>query len=270
MGTTTAILLAMSVMVAPFTQSFATASVDTQASAKAELHPNWEQGLPKGIWNRLENGKVLPKGWVKKIAEREDDEDEQVDVTAPVMSNIQVQAGVQSVILTLSTNEEARVEVRYDTDEPDEQSLSMTSLLGTQHHIKLMDLESETEYVLSIRATDKAGNISASQRLVVMTKLSADSDAPEIQFETVFGISSTSARIFWLTNEPSNTHLWLSTSSTIDTTRPAMIVKEEMTFFHKVGLQDLHPNTTYYYVIASADSSGNQTVLTANSFTTLE
>lgn len=168
MGTTTAVLLAISIMAAPFTQTVTQASVDAEADTTTQTG-GWDQMLPKGIWNRLEDGKPLPRGWVKKVIE-----------------------------------------------------------------------ESE------------------------------DLDAPEIQFETVYGISSTSARIFWLTNEPSDTQLWVSTSSTIEITTPPTHVKERLSFFHQVGLTELEPNTTYFYVIASTDAAGNQTILTVNSFTTVE
>ncbi len=369
MGTTSSILLAMSLVAAPFTQPFTSATIDVSSESKTQT--NWSTLLPQGIWNRLEDGKPLPSGWMKKITglksaaelkvDAETDADTTApivgrvkidtsvnaaviafqtsekasaevrydlsnptpsspsassemdtrhsvelnnlradteyvaeirardesgnvsevvtvrfrtqmapDTTAPVMSDAHVRANVTSLLIRLSTDEEARIEVRYDTEAITDGSLSITSESGVRHQLKINDLHADTEYQLAIRATDTAGNTSEWQHLTVRTQPASDLTAPEIQFETVFGISSTSARLFWLTNEPSDTQLWLSTSATIDVTTDPTSHKTHMGYFHQVAITDLEPNTTYYYVIASTDASGNQTILTANSFVTAE
>lgn len=192
-----------------------------------------------------------------------------VDSTDPVMSNIGIQATAHSMDITLTTDESAKIQVYYSPNHPFGVNHNVTSDYATEHQILLPNLHAQTQYKLFIRATDAAGNVSTRIKFLISTKPSIqDLEAPDIQFNTLFGIHDTSARLFWVTNETSDTKLWLSTNPVIDTSTKATIEKTNMVYLHFIGLQELQPNTTYYYVIASTDANGNQTTLTADSFTT--
>lgn len=97
-----------------------------------------------------------------------------------------------------------------------------------------------------------------------------DTVAPEVRFETATRVTADSARIVWVTDELSDSRVWVSTSSSVDTNASPSKTSAELSYFHSIDLDNLAENTTYFYVIASRDASGNEVLLTANSFTTLE
>lgn len=164
----TMFLVAASIIAAPFGH-WTAASMKTEARGDAEVRVE-KTSLPKGIEKRLENGKILPKGFLKNAL---------------------------SVVVE-------------------------------------------------------------------------DTVAPEVRFEAATRVTADSARVVWVTDEPSDIRVWVSTSSSVDTNASPSEASAELSSFHSIELDDLTENTTYFYVIASRDASGNEVLLTANSFTTLE
>lgn len=82
-------------------------------------------------------------------------------------------------------------------------------------------------------------------------------------------IASTTAKIKWSTNESANSKIWYGTTTPVATTgSPTQSLSAYVTS-HEIDLTGLTTNTTYYYVVGSADNSGNTATSTEDSFITL-
>jgi hypothetical protein len=91
-----------------------------------------------------------------------------------------------------------------------------------------------------------------------------DTTPPEISDISVSNITKTSADIGWDTNEISDSQVeyWSSPSqlSPLDT---------KMTIYHRIGLADLNPGSTYYFRVMSRDAADNLGVSDQHAFATL-
>lgn len=92
-----------------------------------------------------------------------------------------------------------------------------------------------------------------------------DSVPPVISGVSVIGITSTSAKITWTTDEKADSKVWY------DKTTPLVVTgstptqsSSDLVLKHNIGLFDLTPGTAYYYAISSTDSSGNTTSMSVN------
>src|SRR3989338_497521 len=96
-----------------------------------------------------------------------------------------------------------------------------------------------------------------------------DTIAPKVIFAGVAMRTATSARIIWMTNEKSDSRVWLGTSATVDTSMVAAASSTDLTRFHNVEVTGLSANTTYFYTVGSKDAAGNLAKLGGNAFVTL-
>ena len=76
------------------------------------------------------------------------------------------------------------------------------------------------------------------------------------------------AGITWTTDVAADSTVWFSTSTPIDTATAAVVTDGTLVTDHKVALTDLNASTTYFFVVASKDASGNEVTSTESSFTT--
>ena len=84
------------------------------------------------------------------------------DLTAPVISNVQAEAGLTSLTLSALTDESATVVVQYGlTDQFELGSVGPTAS-ATSHELTIGGLSAETAYYLRVVATDSSGNSSTS------------------------------------------------------------------------------------------------------------
>ena len=97
-----------------------------------------------------------------------------------------------------------------------------------------------------------------------------DTTAPVISELMATGTTATSTRITWLTNEPADSKVWYGTSTPllIATSTP-MASSSNLVLTRDILLSGLNASTTYYYIVTSADASGNVATSTEESFTTL-
>ncbi|MDO8536710.1 MAG: peptidoglycan-binding protein [bacterium] len=93
--------------------------------------------------------------------------------------------------------------------------------------------------------------------------------APVISSVSSASITSTGAHITWLTNESSTSKVWQSTSTPVNVSGTPTVSDVALVTGHDLTLSDLVANTTYYYVVGSADAAGNASLATQGSFTTL-
>lgn len=99
-----------------------------------------------------------------------------------------------------------------------------------------------------------------------------DVTAPVISSLAATSITTSAATIKWNTNENADTTVWYGTVNPIDissTTSATKVTNPNLGTTHEISLSGLLPNTTYYYIVASKDASGNQATGSQASFVTL-
>ena len=97
-----------------------------------------------------------------------------------------------------------------------------------------------------------------------------DKTAPDISNIDVSDIATSTATILWETNEDSDSTLWYSTTSgfSIDDDDVEKESDNESVTDHGIDLEDLDPETFYYFIVGSEDESGNLATSTEDSFET--
>lgn len=97
-----------------------------------------------------------------------------------------------------------------------------------------------------------------------------DDTDPVISGVSGSATASTTATIEWDTDENADSTVWYSTTSGFDT-GDAGVVKvddNDLVTSHSVDLEDLDPDTTYYFMVGSEDDSGNDAMSSEDSFAT--
>lgn len=98
---------------------------------------------------------------------------------------------------------------------------------------------------------------------------STDTTAPIVSALSVSAISTSSATISWTTNENADGRIWYATALPLATTGTPNAAVTTLGTSHTFPLAGLAPNTTYHFVITSADAAGNRATSTTATFTTL-
>jgi len=97
-----------------------------------------------------------------------------------------------------------------------------------------------------------------------------DTTAPVISDIVATSTTATTTQIKWLTNEKANSKVWYSISTpVVAATSTAAVSSSDYVLNHSIALSGLTASTTYYYLVTSADKSGNTATATEKSFTTL-
>jgi len=122
-------------------------------------------------------------------------------------------------------------------------------------------------YYFATTAYDSSGNESAFSNEVSKT-ISASSDvtAPIISNVTTSSISGTSATISWSTNEVSSSQAEFGTSTSYGS---STTIDNTLVTSHTVTVSGLTSWTTYHFRVKSQDGSGNLTVSSDFTFTTI-
>ncbi len=192
------------------------------------------------------------------------------DITAPVItfdSGGDVVVSDTSLVITFSTNETATSTINYGT------SLSYGSViannnLNSDHRYVFTGLLPGTAYYLSMRVADVDGNISSALQFSVTTTDSADYTPPIITNVTSSVVTDDEALILWSTDEGATGKVYYGTTSTVYTESSDLVSTYNREHF--MTLSGLTTSTEYFYVVVSADVSGNSSTSTEYSFTTLE
>lgn len=96
-----------------------------------------------------------------------------------------------------------------------------------------------------------------------------DRTAPIISGVSATNVTSSSENIVWTTNEFAKSKVYYGTNSVLDLSTANSLVDNTFVLSHNVGLSGLVASTTYYYVVSSADASGNVATSTQAFFNTL-
>ena len=102
------------------------------------------------------------------------------------------------------------------------------------------------------------------------TPPSDDETAPVISDIVATDITAATVKITWTTDEDADSTVWYGTTTplVVPNSTPH-IDSADLVKSHSITLSGLTANTTYYYVVGSADTAGNDTKGAEKSFTTL-
>ncbi len=234
-----------------------------------QLPPGVERA--PGIIKRIEEKKGLPKGvltWFERFNKRSTTT---VDVSLPTVRNIDVFSGTTTAKVTWNTNELTSGEVRFGTTTPVDvnSSLVVDSSMSTSHTVILTGLSADTKYYFTITAKDASGNTKTTSMVRFHTKaLSNDFVAPSIYFSTALDTKMTSTRIVWVTNERSDSKIWVGTVNPVNIGATTTVSSSNLVYVHDLVVRGLIPGTLYYYAVKSADADGNLSTTATGSFTT--
>jgi len=107
------------------------------------------------------------------------------------------------------------------------------------------------------------------KKLCATATSTPDTIAPIISNVLATSTTATTTRIRWTTDEKANGKVWYGTSTpVVVTTSTAMVSSSDYDLEHNIKLSGLTASTTYYYLVSSADKSGNATTAAEKSFTT--
>jgi hypothetical protein len=122
------------------------------------------------------------------------------------------------------------------------------------------------EYKITFTATNTAGLKATSTVTVNITEVQNIS-APVITNVTAVSTKTDKATVKWTTDVRSNSFVWVSTTSPVDTSIIKKASRHANVLNHNISLNKLTPNTKYYVVVASTNKAGT-TKSSEVSFTT--
>lgn len=213
------------------------------------------------------------------------------DTTAPAISNIGSSPAQTSATVTWKTDEDATGKVYYGTTNPLNLSNASsvtestannnnnwfwwwaggnTSSLKKDHSVSLTGLTASTTYYFVIESKDKKNNTATSSQQSFTTTGSAPSDTtgPVITAIGASGIGTSTATIVWTTNENSDTEVYYSTTTPLNTGTALSLSNSALVTAHSLALSGLTPNTIYYFKVESKDAANNSSISSETSFTT--
>lgn len=178
-----------------------------------------------------------------------------LDVTAPTISSIATTTSDNSANVTWNTNESANSQIAYGITTDYGTTTTLDSTFTAQHFVVLSGLNSSTVYHFKIYSRDQNNNLASSADQVLSTAATADTTAPVISSVATSSVSLTGITITWTTNEAASSIIeyGLNTSSY----NSLAGANTDSVTSHSVSLTGLSGNTTYYFRIRSADSTGN-------------
>ena len=188
-----------------------------------------------------------------------------LDSAAPVISKVSATPSStgNGATITWTTDELATSQVEYGLTAGYGFATPLNMTLVTSHVVGLSGLSPRTTYHYRVKSQDDMGNAAVSGDYTFTT---ADDDPPVISnvAATVTGMSVT---FTWTTDEPSTSEVEYGTSPSYGS-----ITSHDMTLVteHRVSLTGLSPQTTYYYMVKSRNTSYLWGLSGGHTFTTAD
>jgi len=226
-----------------------------------------------GIEKRVETGKGLPFGWWLKLFGSGTTTPPGMEVDGLKISALVSAAGTSTAVISWQTNKPADAKVYYSTTSPAtiDSQVAMNSSLVTSHAVSLTGLLPNTTYYYFVTSTSDGKTATSGPRSLTTTPLPVvDTRAPEIIFNTVINVSSSSVRLIWVTDEAAGSRAWVAATAPVSTAGPATASDDTLVYYHDLTVSNLTASTTYHYTLSSADGSGNIVTLADKIFTTTE
>jgi len=195
------------------------------------------------------------------------------DTSAPIISDIDVDAERTSAHVDWDTNENTTGAVWYGTTTPvviNKKTLRVRdNTSDDDHNVTLQSLSAGTIYYFLISARDSAGNSATSSTHNFITLSALDTAAPSISNLSSENITVTTAEVSFATNEGATSKLWYGTSASVNTGGTPQKTIGTATTTHSFNLTGLVGSTTYYFVVSARDAAGNTATSSTEHFTTL-
>lgn len=182
-----------------------------------------------------------------------------------------------STTISWKTNAETKGKVYFSSDVSLLKTGTTTGLsfvensdFSIEHKSTLSNLSANTRYYYFIEYQGRDSKVFRSKVHDFKTKaiINVDVTAPRVLFSTVLNITGTSANVVWVTNESSNSKIWVSNQAGVSTTGTPTKVSGSVSVFHGANLSGLATGTKYFYVVGSTDASGNTVFSAESSFET--
>lgn len=191
------------------------------------------------------------------------------------ISNVDQKSATSTAVVSWNTNQQTTGIVYFSTDSSLLASTTVASVavdntFNLNHSVTLSGLTPNTKYFYLIVSKDSSNNTAQTDVRSFQTKSlpTPDTTAPKILFLLDLNTAGTSSQIIWLTSEPSNGKIWISTSSPVNASSTPTQVSSLLSVFHNLTVFGLATSTKYFYVVSSTDASGNSVLSTEDSFTT--
>lgn len=252
------------------------ATIHSTTTSDSDLDYKNDENLPKGIRTapgiekRVEEGKWLPQG-ILKFWDRDNDDDNDQDGEVEVkikISDFKVSASTTSANIYFKTNVETKGTLTYSASSSLSNATVVNLALDDEHNINLINLEDDTVYYFQVKLETADGKSIYESRVRALSTTEVDTDLPKINFFHTFSVQADSANVIWITSEKTSSKVWVSATSSVDTTVAPTMQNVSGSYFHVFELVDLEADTDYYIKVSSTDSADNTTFSEVLSFTT--
>lgn len=183
------------------------------------------------------------------------------DTVPPVISSVSANAGLDSAIVTWTTDEASDSRAEYGPTPSYGSSSALDPAMVTVHTRTLSNLSSGTLYHYRALSRDAAGNLGASGDFTFTTS------TPDTTPPVISGVSAapmaTAATVTWTTDENSDSQAEYGVTSAYGSSAP---LDPTPVTAHSRTLSNLNPATLYHYRVSSRDGAGNLAV--SGDFTT--
>ena len=205
----------------------------------------------------------------------DDNDNDNQDQVAPEIRDIESTEGKTWITVGWKTSDESTSKVWYsltpDFVEGGSTPFVSSSLYKETHLLTINGLAASTTIYFKVESEDKAGNKAISDEYSAQTLAeSVDIDVdPPIITGIAINPTTTRALVAWITDEPTVGTLRYSIDTPV-TASDSTLSKDIQTFgsSHSVIIENLVPNSTYYYIIVAEDEYGNTSTSSEDSFET--
>ena len=172
---------------------------------------------------------------------------------APIISAV-ASSGITSTSATITwvTDQASTSQVAYGATTSYGSFSANTLTLATAHSVTLAGLTPGTTYEFAVLSANASGTLATSASFSFSTQAAA----PIISAVTSSGITSTSATITWVTNQPSTSQVAYGTTTAYAFTSQ---LNSSPVSQHTVTVTGLTPGATYDYAVMSGNSAGTTT-----------
>jgi hypothetical protein len=177
------------------------------------------------------------------------------DTSPPVISGVYVN-NITSTSATINwvTDKVTDAQVEYGFTQSYEYTTSLDSALTTNHS-QTISVAPSTQYNYRVISSDASGNLSASQNYTFTSAEQIDLTPPVISNIQVNNITSSSATISWVTDDPSTSQVEYGFTTSYENQSaydPALVT------VHAVDITGLSSNSTYNFRVKSLDRAYNE------------
>jgi Concanavalin A-like lectin/glucanases superfamily/Domain of unknown function (DUF1929)/Bacterial Ig domain/Kelch motif len=165
--------------------------------------------------------------------------------------------------ITWTTDRPTTSQVDYGTSNLYGSSTGLNSTLTSSHSVAITGLAASTTYHYRADSKDSGGNLVNSTDFTFTTGAPA---APVISNTTATSITPIGATIAWTTDQAATSQVSYGLTPALGS---ATVADATLATSHSQAVSGLSPNTTYYCQVVSKNATGQQTVSSIFSFTTL-